>query len=349
MKVGIKKDLNLINVQYYKSFYDVVRTPDSDEKSRILIPNHGINTIGCSKNKICRFCGKGEDEVSFKKIAHALPEFIGNKVLASNYECDVCNQFFGNTIENDYANFFSLYHSIMQVDGKNGKPKCGFKIPCLVRTNKCAKYCLEIYFKERIYIRKCREVDDQYIKFKKDSMTISKPVGKYCPISVFKAIVKMAITVMPFEEMSIFSDTIKWILNPEHSNLYSEKKLLVRYKIIPGFNVIKYPYYILYKRKNIVWNKPYMLFNLTYGCFSLFVEIPRNRCNCPSFEFESMPFPEIPFYTSTEGTWDLSKKEGDKNFKHRITLSFSDMIECTEDVEIRQEKGKNSIRFKSES
>lgn len=350
MKVGIKKDVNLNTVQYYESFYDVVRTPDFDEKSRLLIPNHGMNTIGCSKYKICRFCGKDEDEVSFKKIAHVFPESIGNSALASNYECDVCNQFFGNTIENDYANFFSLYHSIMQVDGKSGVPKCSFKIPCLVRTNECAKYCVDIDFKDsRPSIRKCREVDDQYIKCAKGSMIISKPVGKHCPIAVFKAIVKMAITVMPIEEIPIFSDTIKWILNPEHSNLYNDKKLLVRYKMIPGFNVTKYPHYMLFKRKKTVWNKPYMLFNLTYGCFSLFVEIPRNSDNCPNSEFISVPFPEIPFYTSTEGTWDLSKEEGDKNFKHSITLSFDNMNECTEDVEIRQEKGKKRIRFKSES
>lgn len=350
MKVGIKKEVDSNTVQYYESFYDVVRTPDFDEKSRLLIPNHGMNTIGCSKNKICRFCGKGEDEVNFKKIAHVFPESIGNNALASNYECDVCNQFFGNTIENDYANFFSLYHSIMQVDGKSGIPKCSFKIPCLIRTNECAKYCVDIDFKDSIpSIRKCREVNDQYIKCMNNSMTISKPVGKHCPIAVFKAIVKMAITVMPIEEIPIFSDTIKWILNPEHSNLYNNKKLLVRYKMIPGFNVTKYPHYVLFKRKKTVWDKPYMLFNLTYGCFSLFVEIPRNSDNCPNSEFINIPFPEIPFYTSTEGTWDLSKKDGDKNFKHSITLSFENMNECTEDVEIRQEKGKKRIMFKSES
>lgn len=156
MKVGIKENIDKYIVKYYESFYDLVHTIDFDEKSRLLIPKHGIKTIGYSKNKKCRFCGRGENEVIFKKIAHVFPESIGNNTLASNYECDICNQYFGNTIENEYANFFSLYHSIIQIVGKSGIPKCSFKVPCSMRTDKCNKYCIEIDFKNNIpCIRKC--------------------------------------------------------------------------------------------------------------------------------------------------------------------------------------------------
>ncbi len=93
----------------------------------------------------------------------------------------------------------------------------------------------------------------------------------------------MAITVIPVEELSPIDNVIKWILNPVHSNFYSEKILLVRFKVIPGFNVTKYPHYFLLQRKKTVWDKPYMLFNLTYGYFSLFVEIPRDHDNSSKF------------------------------------------------------------------
>ena len=76
-----------------------------------------------------------------------------------------------------------------------------------------------------------------------------------------------------------------------------------------------------------------MLFNLPYGCFSLFIEIPRISDDCKNFEFESMPFPPIPFHTSIEGIWDLSEKEGAKDAKNSITLNFNEMKECTENVE----------------
>ena len=192
----------------------------------------------------------------------------------------------------------------MQIRGKNGIPKSSFKIPCSKRTDKCAKNCIDINFdfkENRPYIRSCKEVDSQFIEMTNNSIIISKPVDKYYPIAVFKAIVKMAITVMPIEEISLFSNAIKWILDAEHKNFYIDKKLLVRYKMIPGFNVTKYPHYMLFRRKKTVFGKPFMLFNLTYGCLSLFVEIPRNNDKFPNSSFEKVPFPEIPFYTSTEG------------------------------------------------
>jgi len=295
-----------------------------------------MQTLGSPQNKKCRFCGKDEKEVNFKDTAHVFPESIGNNVLASNYECDICNQYFGNTIENEYGNFFSLYHSIMQIKGKRGVPECSFKIPCSKRTDECADHCFKLSFiNDKLTISVCENVDHQYVNLSDNSITISKPVGKCCPIAVFKTIAKMAITVMPIEELPFFTDTIKWIRNPEHSNLYNDKKLLVRYQTISGFNVTKYPHYFLFRRKKDVLDKPYMLFNLTYGCFSLFIEVPRDYdCNT-NFEFERMPFPPIPFYTSDTGTWDLSGLEVPKGIKHSITLNFSSMIDCAEDAELK--------------
>lgn len=343
MRIGVKETVDPYVLQYYDSFYDILRTPDFDDKSRLLKPEHGIQTIGSPINKKCRFCGKNEEEVSFEKIAHVFPESIGNSCLASNYECDDCNQYFGNMIENEYGNYFSLYHSIMQIRGKRGIPECKFKIPCPKRTDECADHCFKLSFvddKPAIFV--CKEVDSQYVNLSGNSVTISKPVGKCCPIAVFKAIVKMAITVMPVEELPLFTNTIKWIRNPEHFNLYNGKKLLVRYQMIPGFNVTKYPHYCLFRRKKDVFDKPYLLFNLTYGCFSLFIEVPRDYDCSTSFEFERMPFPPIPFYTYETGTWDLSGTEVPKRIKHSITLNFSSMIDCAEDAELRailQNKG----------
>ena len=76
-----------------------------------------------------------------------------------------------------------------------------------------------------------------------------------------------------------------------------------------------------------------MFFNLTYGCYSLFVEIPRDSDNCTNFEFEKMPFPPIPFYTSSEGTWDMSEKEASNNVKQSITLNFETMTDCPDNIE----------------
>ena len=94
MQKGIKEEIDFELEQYYDKYYDILRTPDFDDKSRLLKPKHRIQTIGTPINKKCRFCVKDESETTFSKIAHVFPECIGNIVLASNYECDDCNQFF---------------------------------------------------------------------------------------------------------------------------------------------------------------------------------------------------------------------------------------------------------------
>lgn len=343
MKIGVTNEINLSLLDFYKQNYDVLRTPDFKDSTRLLKPEHGIKYLGNPNQKNCRFCGKSELETSFKKIAHAFPESIGNKALATYYECDACNDFFGRTIEDDYGKFFGLYHSIMMITGKDGKKKCNFKIPCGKRTDKCREYCVRISLNEDLpCINVCREVGKDIIELKTDSLTISAPVGKCCPIAVFKAVVKMAITVMPVEEVNGFSRAIEWILKPEHKNFYKKKPLLIKYQMIPGFNVTKYPHFVLYRRKRDVWNVPYMLFNLTYGCFSLLVEVPWNGEDLDAVDsgmFERIPFPPIPFHISQNGIWDMSGTEVPKGIKHSINLYVGEMQQFDADrVELKDGK-----------
>lgn len=330
MNIGLKNGSDRSVISFYDYNYDVLRTPDFKEDTHFLKPEHGLKYLGNPKHKTCRFCGKTEDEVSFNKIAHAFPEAIGNKRLATYYECDECNQFFGETIEGEYAKFFWLYHSIMMVSGKDGKRKCNYKISCDKRNENCAEYCIRIEINDKKpIISSCKEVTSDYISLKENNLIISKPVGNCCLIAVFKTLIKMAITVMPIEEIGVFSDTINWIRELEHKNYYANSPLLIRYRMIPGFNVTKYPRFVLFRRKKDVWDKPYMLFNLTYGCFSLLVEVPKNgdQKRGDGLGVKNIPFPEIPFITTEDGLWDMSALNTPKGMMHRIELSFEKRID----------------------
>lgn len=70
-------------MDFYEENYDILRTPDFNDRSRLLTPQNKVQFIGDPHNKVCRFCGKKDGEVTFKKIAHVFPEAIGNNVLAS--------------------------------------------------------------------------------------------------------------------------------------------------------------------------------------------------------------------------------------------------------------------------
>lgn len=270
--------------------------------------------------------------------------------MASLYECDSCNELFGDTIENDYGNFFQFYHAIAGIRGKRKIPK--FK-------SKTGIYDLEGNFipdfelfwepidkgQNELCLKVISNISIEDQKAQQNAIVFEELIPNCCPIGVFKAIVKMAITAMPFTELHLFSHTIEWLLSSPHTNIYSTKKLLVRYIMIPGFNVVKYPHFVLYRRKKDIWNKPYMIFNLTYGLFSLLIEVPRDN-DKNAEDILSVPFPPIPFFTSSEGYWDLSDETLKANCKHSIELQFDSIKDVTENTTMSIKNGKRTVTTK---
>ena len=350
MNIGVNRDIDPRVVAFYDTYYDIVDTPDFNNRTRLLKPEHGIRKIGYQKNKKCRFCHKSEPEVSFKKIAHVFPESIGNKALASYYECDNCNDHFGKTIENDYGNFFQYYHSVAGIRGKRGitkiKSKTGVFDP---DGNFIPDY--EMYWEPidgeqgELCLKMISNIPIEERQTCPDTIQLEEIHPDCCPIGVFRALVKMAISVMPFNELFLFDHTIQWLLDTHNSNIFSPKKLLVRYAMIPGFNVVKYPHFVLYRRKrDIISSMPYMVFSLTYGLFSLMVEIPRNN-EKNTVDISSIPFPPIPFHTSTKGCWDLSNETLEEDFKHGIELHLDNIKDISKKTTISMENGRRVIKF----
>nr|WP_297767890.1 HNH endonuclease [uncultured Butyrivibrio sp.] len=346
MRIGVKSANNLIDprLMFYETNYDILPTPNFLDKTRLLKAEHGITYLGNRNKKECRFCGKRVPETTFRKIAHAFPESIGNKTLASYYECDSCNEKFGETIENDYATFFQFYHSVSGIKGKDKIPKFKSK-ECFIDSDGNKIPLFEMYWDNDNGMQALKVISNSKdaINAEKKTISFSQLVGKCCPIAVYKTLVKMAITVMPSIEVQYFSEAIRWILDENHENIFEPFKLLVRYEFIPGFNVPKCPYFAVYRRKNTVWKYPYMLFHLTYGCFSLLIEIPRDN-DSRDYSIETIPMPPIPFYAYETCEWDLSEKKLKDGFEHSIQLSFDVIQDITDKSTIFFENGKRIIR-----
>ncbi|WP_410170263.1 HNH endonuclease [Agrobacterium tumefaciens] len=79
-------------VLFHENRYDIIG-------QWLLTPGTKV-VLGDSTTRKCRFCDRAEPEVSFKGVAHAIPESLGNKTIESMYECDDCNSLFGRGIEN---------------------------------------------------------------------------------------------------------------------------------------------------------------------------------------------------------------------------------------------------------
>ena len=101
-------------LRFYDDNYDVVAQQFLNPDKRVF--------LGDKRNRRCRFCGGVRPKVTFKKVAHAVPESLGNKSLFSFYECDDCNRLFGDGIENDLGNWSIPMRTLARIKGKKGFP-----------------------------------------------------------------------------------------------------------------------------------------------------------------------------------------------------------------------------------
>lgn len=211
--------------------------------------------LGDKNARTCRFCKKSEPEVHFKQDTHALPEFTGNKYLFSYYECDECNQKF-SVIESNMAEYMKLYHTMSQVKGKKGVPS--FK-PNMQQNSR-----IDVG-EDNVKIQSY-EGDDFSVDINETDKVITiNGARTYVPSLVFKCLTKIALTIMPEEELVNFVEIMEWVCD--------DKKILkklppVFFHMYAGIKPFDFITYALFKRKATHKEPvPYMMFILTYSNF----------------------------------------------------------------------------------
>lgn len=148
----------------------------------------------------CRFCGRPGPEVTFKKIAHAVPEFAGNGVLVTLYECDTSNDRF-STFEEDLGKMTLLYRVAGQVIGKAGVPSV--KTPQKLSRADMAAAGLKISHFE----------DDPIVDIDQDAkkLTLTVKSQPFRPLGAYKALVKMALSVMEESDLGQVPGALHWL------------------------------------------------------------------------------------------------------------------------------------------
>lgn len=280
--------------------------------------------LGNSKNKVCRFCGRNDQATTFRKDAHAIPEFIGNKYLLSNYECDSCNDFFSVSVEDHFAKYTNLQRSISQVYGKKG-------VPASKSASGLSRVDVD---NDGIKIRS--RIDDDFTEIDVENKTfkIKGYRQPYIPRYVYKCLVKMAISLMPYDELTYFKDTIKWLMirNVSDDNFSTESLKCIR-SFTPGPHPFKWVTAILLKRKEDSQMTPYMSFFITFANYTFQIFIPLSKKD-KNLHGETVTIPAFPnIYEDVSATHDvswnvlnLSSKELIKEQASIMTMHFDEMI-----------------------
>lgn len=252
------------NQRRFNDFFEVYRI-EYEVETKGLDKKHVYGNV---PNRKCRFCGKTPPKVSFEKDAHLIPQFFGNRYLLSGVECDACNEFFSTTYENSFSNYLSA-----DIPSLSSKDSAGYKTPKHTIVQKIfnafhAEFVIqktvdnygEVVFQEEL--KELIKID--YVNNAITTKTKRKP---YVPIYNFKLIVKIALSILPDEEMKNYSNTLRFIMDNKINRNFKELKTIFIYEnFIPGAPLFIKPSAFLYTKKPKYKNEPY--FSKTFILYS---------------------------------------------------------------------------------
>jgi hypothetical protein len=245
------------DIAFYLDGYDIV-------VNRVVAGRGPKEFLG-EKPPVCRFCTKTAPEVTFRKEAHAIPELAGNGTLLSFYECDDCNNRF-SAFEDDLGKLTLLERIAGQVLGKTGVPSA--------RTGqKRSRIDVDLTgFK----IREHEGDPIAQIDHEAKTLTISIPPQPYRPLGVFKALVKVALTLMDERDLAKVPEALRWLRAADLTTDQIDDG--TRYSCIRSFTPGPAPFAatraFLLRRKRPDVSGPALIFILAFGNLSFQIVVP---------------------------------------------------------------------------
>lgn len=256
-KVSLGKDPVVESAEWFDAHYRVAADYELESGKKIELTS--------SEAGKCRFCRLSRPQVTFRKEAHALPHALGNKSLTSNYECDTCNNLFGSGIENDLGAWSLPMRWIAQIRGNGGLPTIkwsskdnGWRFDSTDKAQQVTQY--EGY--------EIASIDEERLELK-----LKLRRDPFHPVGVYKAFVKIALTIMPEDELANFHHAMSWIRDPDHSHRLMDP-LTVIGTFVPGprpFDNIRL--WLLLRRKPSA-TLPYAILVIAFGNQMLQLIIP---------------------------------------------------------------------------
>lgn len=234
-------------------------------QSLVLCPNSAQPGLKARKDRICRFCGSSNGSSSFINEAHLIPQMLGNRYLISDFECDNCNMLFSK-FENDFANWLGISRSILGTVGKKGKPK--FKSPDGINSNPNF-----LQGEQKVY-NVLLNSNKNFINYdqKSSKTTIKYKKEPYLPINVYKILLKIALSILPEDEVEEYCNIIKTLINSKKESILTHFSQVIHCTAIPITENKDRLVCYLFKRKDSNENIPFQLFTIHYE--NIFISIP---------------------------------------------------------------------------
>ena len=277
--------------------------------------------FGESEDRTCRFCGKKEPDVRFSSKAHAISEFLGNKSLICNEECDNCNDAFSKTIERDTSNMLSFLLTLHSIQGKRGLRKTAGK-NFKMSLDKSTAIGDNI---GTLRMQFNKDFPNDITDFIKKRLPIDLGNQKYIPQNVYKCLCKYVISVLNSDILPNFQDTIKWINNPTK---YSRLPMVA---FGNSASFLSAPALLVSIRKKKDYNHPYCfailsVMNIAYAFIIPFSSEDKYRFNERSKCYQIFQNILRTNYNSIE--WSFAKLSSSRKAHTYVDFSLNSPLEC---------------------
>ena len=182
--------------------------------------------------RVCRFCGKRKPDAKFDKIAHAVQEALGNKLLFCYEECDACNNKMAQ-VEDNFRILMDFRRSMYHIPRK-GKTKSASVVGKNFVINSNTAGFPELYIMEEAIPSNTDRSQPFLMHLELKAPMVNE--------EMYKALCKMVLDMLPSKELKHFKQTISWI-NPE-TDWMSDSLPSILTHYIPS-DKIRYPQPVL--------------------------------------------------------------------------------------------------------
>lgn len=278
----------------------------------------------------CRFCNLETPNTTFKKIAHPIPEFFGNRLYHSKSECDRCNEYFDKHLESHFANYLGLERTLTGAKGKNG-------IPTFKQNDK--KFFVREEDNKKMLVGIDTSGNNVKIDTENNTIEFTALRPPHVPYAVFKCLVKIGYSLLPQEFTTKFESTRRFLIDPD----------LNKYGGI--FVPLVYSYYIknasdnviieIFKRNDI--NDK----SIPFLIIRVFLRFHYFQSSIPNFEFDNQELNVNVLHPGIEITkpeiLDLYGKAVVKDSNQKQTMRFESVLS---EVPLEQNRLLNELKIK---
>lgn len=227
-------------------------------------------------------------EVKFSKIAHAVSETIGNKSLFSHFECNQCNEAFGDFFEDSLGKYLLPFKIVSQIYGKKNR----LIAKDMPKDKQLSFDTYQIQLNKNVPILEDMSVKGLIIEspsadiltMTDDGFKLNIPRQHYVPELVYCAFLKMAYSLLPLElypaYMKKFIELHQISLKDSDCFNDEEKKQCINgipncgfFSFKSGINPYEGINVYLLRRKNSNTSHPLLIFYLQMVNFSFAIPV----------------------------------------------------------------------------